>query len=99
VEKLSFADILPQLPAWSEFEGREAIYREYIFADFQEAFAFMTSVALKAEVINHHPEWYNSYNLLTVALTTHEINGLSELDVELAQYMDSTYEANLAKKL
>lgn len=87
-QKLSFAEVLPQLPNWEAFDGREAIYREFHFKDFQDAFAFMTSVALKAEVIQHHPEWYNCYNLITVCLTTHDVGGLSELDIEMAKYMD-----------
>lgn len=87
-QKLSFEEVLPHLPLWAEFKGRDAIYREFHFKDFQDAFAFMTSVALKAEVIQHHPEWYNCYNLVTVCLTTHDVDGLSVLDIELAKHMD-----------
>jgi 4a-hydroxytetrahydrobiopterin dehydratase len=73
---------LASLPEWSVQGGK--LHREYKFADFVEAFAFMTSAALFAERMNHHPEWQNVYNRLTVDLVTHETKGISNRDVELA---------------
>jgi 4a-hydroxytetrahydrobiopterin dehydratase len=74
------------LPAWELREDR--IARTYKFATFVEAFGFMASVALVAERMNHHPEWRNVYGTVQVELTTHDVSGLSELDVKLARTMD-----------
>lgn len=73
---------------WSVVEGRDAIHKTFVFADFTEAFAFMTRTALWAEKWNHHPEWSNVYKTVEVTLTTHDADGLSELDVKLAHKMD-----------
>ena len=69
-------------------EGRDAIHKEYKFKNFNEAFGFMTRVALQAEKMDHHPEWFNVYNTVKVTLSTHECQGLSERDVKLATFMD-----------
>ncbi|XP_035783702.1 pterin-4-alpha-carbinolamine dehydratase-like isoform X2 [Anopheles albimanus] len=74
---------------WKMVENRDAIYKEYLFADFNQAWAFMSAVALKAEQMNHHPEWFNVYNKVQVTLATHDCGGLSERDVRLASFMDS----------
>ncbi|ETN63961.1 hypothetical protein AND_004310 [Anopheles darlingi] len=74
---------------WKLVENRDAIYKEYLFADFNQAWAFMSAVALKAEQMNHHPEWFNVYNKVQVTLATHDCGGLSERDVRLASFMDS----------
>ncbi|XP_050099413.1 pterin-4-alpha-carbinolamine dehydratase isoform X2 [Anopheles aquasalis] len=74
---------------WAMVEKRDAIYKEYLFADFNQAWAFMSAVALKAEQMNHHPEWFNVYNKVQVTLATHDCGGLSERDVRLASFMDS----------
>nr|WP_186394435.1 4a-hydroxytetrahydrobiopterin dehydratase [Stappia sp. TSB10GB4] len=90
-EKLSPAarsDALASLPGWREVEGRDAITRTFTFKDFNAAFGFMTRVALVAEKMNHHPEWFNVYRTVEVVLTTHDAGGLSELDIRLAQKMD-----------
>ncbi|MBL1405164.1 MAG: 4a-hydroxytetrahydrobiopterin dehydratase [Hyphomicrobiales bacterium] len=79
---------LKSLNGWTKSEGRNAIGKEFIFADFKEAFAFMTRVALKAEQMNHHPEWSNVYKTVLVALTTHDRKGVTKLDIELANYMN-----------
>ena len=80
---------LARLPAWRKVEGgRDAIQRAYRFKDFNQAFAFMTRVALKAEALDHHPEWFNVYNRVDVVLATHDVDGVSELDVTLAAFMD-----------
>jgi 4a-hydroxytetrahydrobiopterin dehydratase len=73
---------------WSMVEGRDAIAKRFVFRNFVEAFGFMTRAALWAEKLNHHPEWSNVYKTVDVVLTTHDCDGLSELDVKLATRMD-----------
>lgn len=73
---------------WAEVADRDAITRTYKFANFVEAFGFMTRAALWAEKWNHHPEWSNVYKTVQVTLTTHSADGLTELDVKLARKMD-----------
>jgi 4a-hydroxytetrahydrobiopterin dehydratase len=75
------------LPSWERVEGR--LRRQFSFADFSAAFAFMVRVALLAETLGHHPEWSNVWNRVTIHLTTHDIGGLSNLDVDLAQRIDA----------
>ena len=77
------------LPEWTLVQGRDAIRRQFRFADFSAAWAFMTRVALLAEKLDHHPEWSNVYNQVDVVLTTHDAGGLSARDVALAQAMDA----------
>jgi len=79
---------IAQLTGWAATPGRDAITRTYKFADFNAAFAFMTRVALKADMMDHHPEWSNVYNKVEVVLTTHDANGVTAKDVELAKFMD-----------
>ena len=76
------------LSGWSLVDGK--LHRAFSFADFIEAFGFMTRVALIAEKMDHHPEWSNVYNRVGVELTTHDAGGLTELDFELATAMDRT---------
>ncbi len=76
---------LAVLPGWSLRDDGLAITRRFTFADFSEAFAFMTRVALLAEKADHHPEWANVWNRVDVTLTTHDAKGLSKRDVDLAQ--------------
>ncbi|KAI8140297.1 pterin-4-alpha-carbinolamine dehydratase [Fennellomyces sp. T-0311] len=73
---------------WAVTEGRDAIHKNYQFADFNEAFGFMTRVALKADKMDHHPEWFNVYNRVEITLSTHDCQGLSNRDIELAQFCD-----------
>lgn len=73
---------------WTLTEGRDAITKTYSFANFVEAFGFMTRAALHAEKLNHHPEWFNVYKTVEVTLSTHDAGGLTELDVKLASRMD-----------
>ncbi|MDF1802292.1 4a-hydroxytetrahydrobiopterin dehydratase [Thalassovita sp.] len=73
---------------WKLLDGRDAIIKTYVFDDFTEAFAFMTRAAMWAEKWNHHPEWTNVWNRVTVTLTTHDVGGLSAQDVKLARKMD-----------
>ena len=76
------------LDGWSAVDGRDAIRKVYKFADFNAAWGFMNRVALKAEQMNHHPEWFNVYNTVDVTLATHDAGGVTALDRELAQFMD-----------
>ena len=73
---------------WAMVEGRDAVTRTYRFGSFVEAFQWMTDVAIWAEKWNHHPEWSNVYNSVTVVLSTHDAGGLTGLDVKLARKMD-----------
>src|SRR5438045_3746571 len=79
---------LAKLSGWSEFEGRDAITKKFVFKDFNAAFGFMTRAALIAEKLDHHPEWFNVYKNVEVTLSTHDAGGVTELDVKLAQEMD-----------
>jgi len=74
---------------WSVLEGRDAIYKEFKFKNFNQAFAFMTQIALQSEKDNHHPEWFNVYNKVQITLTTHVCNGLSDKDIKLAKFIDA----------
>ncbi len=73
---------------WGAVEGRDAIRKVWKFKSFSEAWGFMSRVALLAEKLNHHPEWRNVYNVVDVTLTTHDCDGLSDLDLDLARRMD-----------
>ncbi|WP_417841143.1 4a-hydroxytetrahydrobiopterin dehydratase [Terasakiella sp.] len=83
---------ISELKNWQYVDGRDAISRCFQFDDFMKAFAFMTQVALKAEKMNHHPEWFNVYNRVEVTLTTHDSDGVSKKDIELAKFMDGLVE-------
>ncbi|WP_415404695.1 4a-hydroxytetrahydrobiopterin dehydratase [Tateyamaria sp. SN3-11] len=74
---------------WAMTEGRDAIHKSFQFANFVEAFGWMTRVAIWAEKWDHHPEWFNVYKTVDVTLTTHDVGGLSTLDAKLARKMDS----------
>ena len=80
--------VLGELPDWKLVEERSAICRQFKFKNFNEAFGFMTRVALVAEKINHHPEWSNIYGSVAVTLSTHDADGITELDIKLAKAMD-----------
>jgi 4a-hydroxytetrahydrobiopterin dehydratase len=79
---------LARLKGWSETSGRDAITRKFVFADFNEAFGFMTRAALVAEKLDHHPEWFNVYKTVEVTLSTHDAGGLTERDIKLAEAME-----------
>ena len=85
-------ELLAPLQQWHHDEHRGAIAREFVFADFTQAFAFMTQLALMAEKRNHHPEWSNVYNRVDITLTTHDVGGLSRRDIDLARYADAAFE-------
>ncbi|MBG1233675.1 4a-hydroxytetrahydrobiopterin dehydratase [Aestuariivirga litoralis] len=78
-----------ELPeGWVRVEGRDAIFKSFKFKSFNAAFGFMTRVALVAEKMDHHPEWFNVYSRVDVTLTTHSKGGVSELDIRLSQEMN-----------
>ncbi len=77
------------LDGWSDVPGRDAITKSFRFKNFREAFAFMTEAALIAEKLDHHPEWFNVYGRVDVTLTTHSAQGVTALDITLAQKMDA----------
>jgi 4a-hydroxytetrahydrobiopterin dehydratase len=79
---------LGRLKGWGEVPGRDAITKKFVFADFNQAFGFMTRAALVAEKLDHHPEWFNVYKTVEVTLSTHDAGGLTEFDVKLAEAMD-----------
>jgi 4a-hydroxytetrahydrobiopterin dehydratase len=79
---------LARLKGWSEVKGRDAITKKFVFTDFNVAFGFMTRVALMAEKLDHHPEWFNVYKTVEVTLSTHDAGGLTERDIKLAEAMD-----------
>ncbi|MEM1375163.1 MAG: 4a-hydroxytetrahydrobiopterin dehydratase [Pseudomonadota bacterium] len=74
---------------WAHDPGRDAITKSFEFKDFTQAFGWMTQIAIIAEKMNHHPEWFNVYKRVDVTLTTHDKDGLSDLDVKLAGHMDA----------
>lgn len=89
--KLTLKEIQAGLQAvedWQLVVGRDAISKEFRFKDFNRAFAFMTRVAMKAEKMDHHPEWFNVYNKVQVTLATHDVDGVSDKDFKLAKFMD-----------
>jgi len=75
------------LPGWTVVEGK--LHREFKFDDFNQAFGFMTRAAMHIEKMNHHPEWFNVYNKLTIDLTTHDAGGITENDINLAKTLNS----------
>ena len=87
-QKIPVQAALTQLEGWQPAAGREAIVKSYRFKDFAQAFSVMTRVALAAEKLDHHPEWFNVYNRLEVTLATHDAGGVTELDVTLAKVLD-----------
>lgn len=87
LDENSIEKALPFIPEWQR-EGN-TIRRDFRFASFVEAFGFMASVALLAERANHHPEWSNVYNRVSIALTTHDCDGLSDRDFALAREIDT----------
>ena len=91
VEKLSESErtiSLNRLSGWDLVQDRDAIVKSFQFKTFNQAFGFMTRVALIAEKLNHHPEWFNVYNRVDITLSTHDAGGLTELDIQLAEKID-----------
>lgn len=91
IKKLSTqekSEFLENTQGWELLSDRDAIHKTFKFKSFNAAFGFMTRVALKADKMIHHPEWFNVYNKVEVTLTTHDAGGLSEKDIKLAKFMD-----------
>ena len=101
VEKLSSQDrsnALSDLTHWSEVAHRDAIQRSLQFKNFNQAWGFMTRVALLAEQLNHHPEWFNVYNRVDITLSTHDCGGLSALDIRMARAINQIAETTTSVK-
>ncbi|XP_046402318.1 probable pterin-4-alpha-carbinolamine dehydratase [Ischnura elegans] len=99
-EKLSAdkrsSEITPlQNAGWAMVENRDAIKKEFIFKDFNQAFGFMTRVALLADKMDHHPEWFNVYNKVQITLSSHDVNGLSMRDVKLANFIEKAAKSSM----
>jgi 4a-hydroxytetrahydrobiopterin dehydratase len=91
-DRLADADIaaaLHALPGWTLDDGK--LHRTFVFADFARAFGFMAACAVRAEAMNHHPEWFNVYATVRVWLTTHDVGGISARDLALAAAMSALY--------
>ena len=91
--KQSLQEVKNNLKNWTETsDNREALIQTLVFDNFKISFSFMTMVALKAEQIDHHPEWSNVYNKVTITLTTHDLDGLSDKDTELGKFIDDCFD-------
>jgi 4a-hydroxytetrahydrobiopterin dehydratase len=91
--KIGAAAAIAQLDGWTAHAERDAILKTFRFKDFNSAFGFMARVALRAEQLDHHPEWSNVYNRVEVLLTTHDADGVTDRDVALARFMDEAAKA------
>ncbi len=89
MDKEPRTEALIGLDGWSNAEDRDAIQKTFTFKNFNQAFSFMTRVAMEAEKANHHPEWFNVYNRVEILLTTHDAGGLSQRDIDLASAIDA----------
>ncbi len=87
--RISVEETLRQSPEWEAVDGRDAITRTFRFRDFNAAWAFMSQIAEKANAMDHHPEWSNVYGQVVITLSTHDANGLTLKDVELAVYANT----------
>ncbi len=91
VAKLNDAEraaFFERFAGWAPTDGRDAAVKTFQFADFNEAFGFMTRIAIMADKLDHHPEWSNVYNRVEITLTTHDAGGLSERDIALAEFIE-----------
>ncbi|MBT2326967.1 4a-hydroxytetrahydrobiopterin dehydratase [Variovorax paradoxus] len=90
-------ELLIELPTWRCEEQRaDVIKREFVFADFVQAFGFMTQLALIAEKRDHHPEWFNVYNRVDITLTTHDVNGISMREIDMVHVAERLYQVIVA---
>ncbi|MEL6360663.1 MAG: 4a-hydroxytetrahydrobiopterin dehydratase [Pseudomonadota bacterium] len=99
VQKLNEAEraaFFADVPGWEAVSGRDAVQKSFKFADFNEAWGFMSRVALAAEKADHHPEWFNVYNRVDITLTTHDAGGLSQKDVDLAKTIEIAAQSGAA---
>ena len=83
--------LLAELNDWREVNDRDAITKTFTFKNFNEAFGFMTRIAMQAEKMDHHPEWSNVYKTVDITLSTHDAGGLSEKDIKLAKFIDKIF--------
>jgi 4a-hydroxytetrahydrobiopterin dehydratase len=90
--RIGAAAAVAQLSGWSAHAERDAITRTFRLGDFNRAFGFMARVALLAEKLDHHPEWFNVYDRVEVLLSTHDAGGVTELDLTMAKFMDEAAE-------
>ncbi|CAK9293418.1 unnamed protein product [Gordionus sp. m RMFG-2023] len=100
IDKDKFPEDLNNLIAhegWHINEKKDSIFKEYKFKNFNQAFSFMTMVALKAEKMDHHPDWTNIYNTVNIRLNTHSVAGLSDKDVTLASFIENAYKMHFQK--
>jgi 4a-hydroxytetrahydrobiopterin dehydratase len=99
IKQLSDAErdlALAKLPRWHLDAEHRSISQKFQFADFAEAFGFMTRIAILAEKADHHPEWFNVYNRVEIKLTTHDAGGISQRDIDLATVIDEVIDAIIA---
>jgi 4a-hydroxytetrahydrobiopterin dehydratase len=89
MERIGAEAALGKLTGWSAVDGRDAIRKVFEFEDFNAAWGFMSRVAVKADKVDHHPEWFNVYNKVDVTLATHDAGGVTQKDVDLASFMDA----------
>ncbi len=95
MECKNFNKKFDEIKGWEKTnDEREAYCKTFIFKDFKQAFSFMTSIAMKAEQMNHHPEWENVYNKVKITLTTHDVGGISKLDYEMALFVEESYKVS-----
>jgi len=94
LDKKSLHDEIIKLKGWDLSPEGDRITRTFEFRDFNQAFGIMSRIALKAESMNHHPEWFNVYNKLEITLTTHDCGGISEKDITLAHFINQTTQEN-----
>ena len=90
--RIGAAAAVAQQDGWTATGDRDAITKTFRLGDFNRAFGFMTRVALLAEKLDHHPEWFNVYDRVEVLLSTHDANGVTELDLTMAKFMDEAAE-------
>lgn len=88
LSQAALREALTSLEDWTMSEGGDALERSYRFSDFMTAFGFMGRVAVYADVVNHHPEWFNVYNRVDVTLTSHDAGGITRRDIAMARFMD-----------
>jgi 4a-hydroxytetrahydrobiopterin dehydratase len=95
--KIGAKAALEELKGWDEAKDRDAITKTFEFGDFNAAFGWMTRVAMAADKLDHHPEWFNVYSKVEVLLATHDAGGVTQLDVQLAKVMDDAASKTGAK--
>ena len=88
LSQTALGEALASLEGWTMSEGGDALERTYRFSDFMTAFGFMGRVAVYADVVDHHPEWFNVYNRVDVTLTSHDAGGVTRRDIAMARFMD-----------